>query len=54
MGVQDKYTPNREPQKHKARLVAKGNVQEYGVDYEKIFSPVVRMEIVRLLLALAA
>uniref|UniRef100_A0ACD6A2Q2 Uncharacterized protein n=1 Tax=Avena sativa TaxID=4498 RepID=A0ACD6A2Q2_AVESA len=40
--------------KHKARLVAKGYAQCQGVDFEEVFAPVARMEIVRLLLALAA
>ncbi|GJS60500.1 zinc finger, CCHC-type containing protein [Tanacetum coccineum] len=40
--------------KHKERLVAKGYVQQQGVDFEDEFAPVARMELIRLLLALAA
>ena len=38
----------------RARLVAQGFSQVEGVDYNKLFSPVVRFESVRLMLALAA
>ncbi|GJW08497.1 ribonuclease H-like domain, reverse transcriptase, RNA-dependent DNA polymerase [Tanacetum coccineum] len=40
--------------KHKARLVAKGYIQEHDIDFEEVFTPVARMETIRLLLAIAA
>ncbi|MCO5587634.1 hypothetical protein L7F22_041583 [Adiantum nelumboides] len=40
--------------KYKDRLVAKGYTQMYGIDYEKTFSPVAKMAIVRTIIAVAA
>jgi hypothetical protein len=40
--------------KHKARLVARGFVQREGIDFDDTFTPVARMEFVRLLFTLAA
>ena len=41
-------------EKYKARLVAKGYSQQAGVDYFEVFSGVVRLETLRILLAIAA
>ena len=40
--------------RHKARLIAQGYTQVEGVNYEETFAPVIRSELVKLLLALAA
>nr|GEW96275.1 integrase, catalytic region, zinc finger, CCHC-type, peptidase aspartic, catalytic [Tanacetum cinerariifolium] len=40
--------------RNKARLVAKGYAQEEGIDFEESFTPVARLEAVRIFVAYAA
>lgn len=58
IGLKWVYKTKRDAQgkiiKCKARLVAKCYVQEQGIDFDKVFAPVARIETVRLILALAA
>ena len=48
-----KRSANGTVERHKARLVAQGYSQRYGQDYDETFSPVVRFESLRTVIALA-
>jgi len=39
--------------RNKSRLVAKGYNQEEGIDYDETYTPIARLETIRLLLAFA-
>ena len=49
-----KRLPNGQIDKYKARLVARGFTQQYGIDYLETFSPVVRLESLRIIFAIVA
>jgi hypothetical protein len=48
-----KTDSNGSVERHKARLVAQGFSQKHGQDYDETFSPVVRFESLRTVIALA-
>ncbi len=48
-----KHNADGSMSKYKARLVAKGYAQIHGIDYEKTYSPVAKMTIIRVIIAMA-
>jgi Reverse transcriptase (RNA-dependent DNA polymerase) len=46
-----KYYSNDTIERYKARFVAKSYTQIYGIDYHKIFAPIAKINIVRILLS---
>ncbi len=49
-----KHNGNGSVSRYKARLVTKGYAQTYGINYEETYSPVAKMTIVRVIIAMAA
>ena len=47
-----KYRPDESVDRYKARLMTKGYTQTYDIDYFETFSPVVRMNCIRILFSI--
>ncbi|GJX60150.1 putative ribonuclease H-like domain-containing protein [Tanacetum coccineum] len=53
-GFKNKKDEKRIMIRNKVRLVAQGYTQEEGIDYDEVFAPVARIEVIRLFLAYAS
>lgn len=53
MGGHFKHSPNSLVERLKARLVAKGYAQTYKIDYFKTFSSIRKLNLVKVLIAMA-
>lgn len=53
-GFSHKYNPDGSINRHRARLVAKYFTQTHGIDYQKTFAPIAKLNIIKVLLSLAA
>ena len=49
-----KQGDGRNPPKFKAHIAVKGFQQEMGVDFDKIFTPIVNLTSIRMMLSIAA
>lgn len=50
----EKTGPDGETIKFKTRIVARGDLQKKGIDYDKVFAPVPRLDTVRAIFSYAA
>ncbi|KAL9253357.1 Retrovirus-related Pol polyprotein from transposon RE1-like protein [Drosera capensis] len=49
-----KHNPNGSVERLKARLMTRGFTQQYDIDYEETFSPIAKLNILRVLISLVA
>jgi len=49
-----KYSPDGSVDRYKVRLVTKGYTQTYDIDYFETFSPIARINFIRILFSIAA